>query len=641
MAAALFFLPIPIALAGAELYFYQTGTLTPEDVFTSSALTTAHANPVVANGAGIFPAIYIDNELVYRLRILDADGNLLSDTDPYNSDDAGAGDEFLQAGTGAVIRTVQEKLRDLINVKDFGGVGNGTTNDRAAIAATDLIGAFIVTGNHRVSSDITITNHVMFVGNGRLTIDGGVTVTFRGGVTADDYRIFYGSGSAVGIRDVCPEWWGAVAVASGTPTDSLAALNAAHTCVLASQSSKGGRQRIRLLGGTYGVSATWTVTPTANCNLMVEGTGIVYGGSRLTDIAAFASTTTPVMLVDGSTDSIQQIADFALKDFAVVTGPGAATKGLQVGSDSSTKNIIGEGESLIDNVLVSGFANNVKFIHVNGINIPRLFSWNNVSTGACIPVLISVNGSFTGGLSFGDACRFVSNDATTSGTRCVKIEALTGLYSAVTGANSIGGIRFRRTEFFTGERALEIVAKDGCMISDVWLDGSQFDAQTTNTIHIEANKDTANTPVVRNVHIKNIYAQQSTANQISLVSTNSGVIQDVQICGNWLAGALASTVFCSGLGITALQVNGNSIVNNDFDNGATGYAIDLGTCIGFQCRGNILQREDGVSNPDYMIRIASGANHYIVSDNISQGLAAVGIVLDSGGAVTKSVGDNI
>lgn len=42
---------------------------------------------------------------------------------------------FIQAGIGAVMRTVQDKLRDDISVKDFGAVGNGVTDDTAAFQA--------------------------------------------------------------------------------------------------------------------------------------------------------------------------------------------------------------------------------------------------------------------------------------------------------------------------------------------------------------------------------------------------------------------------------------------------------------------------------------------------------------------------
>lgn len=40
---------------------------------------------------------------------------------------------FLQAGTGAVARTAQAKVREIFSVKDFGAVGDGTTDDTPAI----------------------------------------------------------------------------------------------------------------------------------------------------------------------------------------------------------------------------------------------------------------------------------------------------------------------------------------------------------------------------------------------------------------------------------------------------------------------------------------------------------------------------
>jgi hypothetical protein len=45
------------------------------------------------------------------------------------------GSQFVQSGTGAVERTVESKLQDVVSVKDFGAVGDGVTNDQPALQA--------------------------------------------------------------------------------------------------------------------------------------------------------------------------------------------------------------------------------------------------------------------------------------------------------------------------------------------------------------------------------------------------------------------------------------------------------------------------------------------------------------------------
>lgn len=60
-------------------------------------------------------------------------GNITSNTvqGALNELDGRVG--FIQVGTGAVTRTPQNKMRDIVSVKDFGAVGNGVANDAPAI----------------------------------------------------------------------------------------------------------------------------------------------------------------------------------------------------------------------------------------------------------------------------------------------------------------------------------------------------------------------------------------------------------------------------------------------------------------------------------------------------------------------------
>lgn len=66
---------------------------------------------------------------------------------------------YIQAGTGAVARTVQGRLREVVSAKDFGAVGDGATDDAAALqTAFDYVAAnggtlFIPAGTYLLQAD--------------------------------------------------------------------------------------------------------------------------------------------------------------------------------------------------------------------------------------------------------------------------------------------------------------------------------------------------------------------------------------------------------------------------------------------------------------------------------------------------------
>lgn len=65
------------------------------------------------------------------------------------------------AGTGAVSRSVQAKLRDVVSVKDFGAVGDGVTDDTVAIHAALAANKFVFfpQGTYLITSPISLKTY--------------------------------------------------------------------------------------------------------------------------------------------------------------------------------------------------------------------------------------------------------------------------------------------------------------------------------------------------------------------------------------------------------------------------------------------------------------------------------------------------
>lgn len=85
--------------------------------------------PSTAGNAGKFMVAGVDGSLGWASGT-GADAGLRTDL-AASGGAALAG--FLQAGTGAVVRTVQDKARERISVKDFGAIGDGVADDTASI----------------------------------------------------------------------------------------------------------------------------------------------------------------------------------------------------------------------------------------------------------------------------------------------------------------------------------------------------------------------------------------------------------------------------------------------------------------------------------------------------------------------------
>ena len=158
---------------------------------------------------------------------LDANGDVVQNpADLKDTTDPAKGDAligFRQSGTGAVARTVHDKLGEFVSVKDFGAVGDGVADDTAAIQAaisyaSSVSGVVVFpAGAYRIASAIFADGNVSLISSGAvLLIDAagvfagtnadvvfvfGKDSTWRGSFTGFDIR-FSGTPSTIYVLAV-------------------------------------------------------------------------------------------------------------------------------------------------------------------------------------------------------------------------------------------------------------------------------------------------------------------------------------------------------------------------------------------------------------------------------------------------------
>lgn len=146
-----------------------------------------------------------------------------------NSATANTGTIFSDGGSGYWKRVGIGPL----NAKWFGAIADGSTDDRAEVAAMDAVTGsnYFPAGTYRIASNITIAAETHFDQGAKLKPDSGVTVTITGAINAGRSQIFdlSASGSVAlspGAAKVVPvEWFGATG--DGATDDTTAINNAA------------------------------------------------------------------------------------------------------------------------------------------------------------------------------------------------------------------------------------------------------------------------------------------------------------------------------------------------------------------------------------------------------------------------------
>lgn len=180
-----FFTNAGVPLAGGKIYTYGAGGSTPQATYTTSAGNIAHSNPIVLDAAGRVPGggeIWLTDTLVYKFQLETSTGTIVQTLDNVSASIgsaalvASSGSSligFIQAGSGAVARTVQGKLRDTVSVLDFGADPTGVADSTLAIqnaityaASSNGSKVYLPVGTYKINNPgLTVPTGVWLIGD--------------------------------------------------------------------------------------------------------------------------------------------------------------------------------------------------------------------------------------------------------------------------------------------------------------------------------------------------------------------------------------------------------------------------------------------------------------------------------------------
>lgn len=217
-AAAQFFDGSGNPLTAGKVYTYAAGTTTPQTAYTTSAGNVAHTNPIILDSAGRVPfggEIWLTDSISYKFVIANFSdvvigtydnvlgsgsgilANLLNNSDPTKGD-ALVGFRQSNSGgnlSGSVGSTVHKKLQEIINVRDFGAVGNGVTDDSTAFQnAIDAIASaesgvlMVPPGTFYIGTSLDLASNIQIVGAGKgiTTLKGAPRTTPNGATVSSN-----------------------------------------------------------------------------------------------------------------------------------------------------------------------------------------------------------------------------------------------------------------------------------------------------------------------------------------------------------------------------------------------------------------------------------------------------------------------
>jgi len=232
-----------------------------ETVYVNGALQQRNVDYTADNGTSIVftPALVLGDVV---------DVHCVNNAAGITTDQA-SGVYWTQSGSGAVTRTVDSKLKDVVSVKDFGAVGDGVADDTAAIQAA-INSISFTTWQGSAANMYTKGGGTVYFPPGRYKITSTLLVGQHCRLLGPSTKGFLLPSSS--------SYNGAVLVATFSNTNSWVISSANY--IVASGTLKGhkaavsgtGELDLGLVSFTHGIAIE---------NLAITTTSLVYGGIRL------------------------------------------------------------------------------------------------------------------------------------------------------------------------------------------------------------------------------------------------------------------------------------------------------------------------------------------------------------------------
>lgn len=343
MAAALLYLPANrafnsngIGVPGAVAELYLSGTTTPANFYSNSALSVSLGSSITANAAGRFSPAYQDETIPFRLIVKDASGAELDDIDPY----------YFGSLYGSVISTASTSCATRTALAGLTGTAGATAhlaeNGREGIfvfkAAATILSEYGTAATTLVSTD---TAQGFFV----------APTTDTTGASGAWVRKFSG---AVNVK-----WFGATG--DGTTDDSAAITGAIALLKVLAVNNDGnlykGSQRLLIPAGLYNLGTT---TLDITYTLIIEGESSINGYStRLkwtgdaTGIRIQAFNTSGASTVDGANHFS---GSYTILRGLALAGPYVNNPDFTGHTEGEYHGIHARSNYIIEDCLIDGFA---------------------------------------------------------------------------------------------------------------------------------------------------------------------------------------------------------------------------------------------------------------------------------------------